>query len=202
MKRARFLGRHIIVRREFAKALVEGSKTTTIRRGIYKLKHRTLIVHDGSRPVAIVNVKYVYYKRLGAITDEEARRDGFPSKQELLKALRKLYPDIKEDDVVTVIGLEVVKRLDSVDDDKPLGGLAPEDVARLGLRYLSDTLEKEEKIVLEDLTRTRDPSLTAKRLFGDPGLSTRVEHALEKVYRELIKRGLLRMRGSQRLREQ
>ncbi|MGC9121636.1 MAG: ASCH domain-containing protein [Thermogladius sp.] len=191
----KFLGRHIIFREEYAEKLIEGSKTTTIRRGIVRPRYRQVIIHAGSRPIALARVEYVYYKRLRDISESEARRDGFESRAELVSELRKIYPGIRDDEYVTVIGLRVVKRLDTVDTGKPFGGLEPVVLARIALRYLSDVLTDSEVKVLLDLTRTGDIDLTAARVLGDVGKRGVVVDVLNRALRMLVEKGILREKG-------
>ncbi|AFK50654.1 hypothetical protein TCELL_0229 [Thermogladius calderae 1633] len=195
MSPKKFLGRHIVFRGEYAEKIIEGSKTTTIRRGIVRPRYKQVVVHAGSRPIALARVEYVYYKRLRDISESEARRDGFESRAELVSELRKIYPGIRDDEYVTVIGLRVVKRLDSVDTSKPFGGLEPVVLARIALRYLSDVLTDLEARVLLDLTRTGDIDLTAIRVLGDVNKRDLVVDVLNRVLRMLVEKGILREKG-------
>ncbi|NAZ27462.1 MAG: ASCH domain-containing protein [Thermogladius sp.] len=192
MPERRFLGRHILFKEEYAARLIEGSKTTTIRRGIVKPRYREVILHAGSRPIAVARVEYVYYKRLREISDDEAKRDGFENKAELVKTLKRIYPGMREDEYVTIIGLRVVKRVDTVNLNKPFGGLNPVELARIGLRYLSRELTDFESRLLLELTRTGDIDLTVERALGDPGKRDLLVDLLNRVLRLLVEKQVLR----------
>ena len=51
-----------------------------------------------------VNVTAVTIKRLNNLTEFDARRDGFDSLQDLLRALEEFYPNVSPQDLVTIIG--------------------------------------------------------------------------------------------------
>lgn len=190
-RKYKFLGRHLMVKGEYVDDILKGRKRATIRLGLVKVKYDELIVHGGGRPVAKVKVKSVRYKRVRELNDEDARLDGFRSREELLEALRKAYGDIKPDDYVTIIEFDVVQDLTSLEPQDPYLGLEPADIARLGLRYLSDQLSDEEKKVLKDLTSTNSIRATAVRLYGSIERRWRVRKVLRKVLNELLRRGLI-----------
>jgi len=193
-EQSKFLGRHLMVKGEFVKDILSGKKRTTIRLGKLRVKYNELIVHGGGRPVAKVRVTNVVYKRVYELTDEDAKKDGFKNKDELLEALRRMYGDFSENDYVTIIEFEVVQDLSSLEPQDPYLGLEPADIARLGLRYLSDTLSEEEKKILRDLTTTNSIRSTAVRLYGSIERRWRVRRVLRHVLNELVRRGLIRAR--------
>jgi len=190
--RRQFLGRHIMIKGEYADKLLTGSKTTTIRLGIVKPKYSEVIVHGKGRPLAKARIKSVTYKTVGELTDEDARRDGFASRAELLRALERVYGKVRPDDKVTIIELEVTQRLDMLPPEDPYMGLEPADIARLALRYIRALLEEEDVKILEDLTRTNSIRSTAVRLYGSIERRWRVRKALRKALRILRDQGLLR----------
>ncbi len=195
-RRRRFLGRHLMVKGEYVDAILSGRKKATIRLGRVNVKYNELIVHGGGRPVARVRVTSVVYKKVRELTDEDARRDGFRNRAELLKALERAYGKIDLDDVVTIIEFEVVQDLSKLEPEDPYLGLQPADIARLGLRYLGDELGEEERKVLRDLTVTNSIRSTAIRLYGDLGRRWRVRRVLRRVLNELVRRGLIGIKRS------
>ncbi len=190
----KFLGRHLMVKGEYVDDILSGRKKATIRLGIVKLRYNELIVHGGGRPVAKIKVKNVAYKRISELTDEDARIDGFKSKDELLRALRETYGDVNPNDYVTVIEFEVIQDLSKLETQDPYLGLKPADIARLGLRYLRNQLNEEDKKILSELTRTNSIRLTAIRLYGDLNKRWKVRKVLRRVMRELLRRGLIGIR--------
>ena len=190
-ERVKFIGRHLMLRGAYADKLLSGEKATTVRLGIFKPKYDEVIVHGHGRPLAKARITRVEYKLVRELTEEDARRDGFSSLEEMLDALKKVYGDISPDDKVTILHLEVVQRLDDLPVEDPYMGLEPADIARLGLRYLRGDLSDEEVRVLEDLTRTNSIRSTAVRLYGSLGRRWRVRKVLRRVLRLLRARRLL-----------
>ncbi|GAB6147652.1 ASCH domain-containing protein [Stetteria hydrogenophila] len=194
--RVKFIGRHLMMKGVYVDKLLEGAKTTTVRLGVFKPKYSEVIIHGHGRPVAKARIVKVEYKRVSELTDEDARRDGFQSVEEMIEALRRVYGDVKSDDVVTILHLDVVQRLDDLPPEDPYHGLEPADIARLALRYLRDELEEEDVKILEDLTRTNSIRMTTQRLYGSIGKRWRVRKTLRRVLRVLRARRLIGVRPS------
>ena len=188
----RFIGRHLMVKGKYVDLILSGKKTLTIRLGIVKPRYEEIIVHGGGRPIAKVKVTRVYHKRIKELSDNDAAKDGFRSREELVKELKRIYEDLNENDWVTLIEFKVIQRLDQLSQEHPYMGLEPADLARLGLRYLSNELNAEEKKILLDLTRTNSIRGTAYRLFG--GIEKRhiVRRVLRKILNKLKDKGLIR----------
>jgi len=187
-----FLGRHIMVKGEYADKLLAGSKTTTIRLGIVKPKYREVIIHGHGRPLAKARITRVETKRVSELTEEDARKDGFNNLEELLEALKKVYGNIKSEDLVTIIELEITQRLDMLPPEDPYMGLEPADIARLSLRYLKALLTDEDIKILEDLTRTNSIRSTATRLYGSIQKRWKIRKTLRKALRLLREKGLIK----------
>jgi len=188
---ARFLGRHIMLKKEWGDLLLEGRKRATVRLGVVRPKYDELIVHSGGRPIAKVRVVGVRVKRVRDLTDYDARLDGFSSREELVEALRRAYGDVRPEDTVTIIEFELVKRLDELESDDPYMGLEPADIARLALRYLQGELSREEERILRSLTATNSIRTTAQKLYGSPLNRARVRRALRRALRMLVEKGLI-----------
>lgn len=126
----------MLVDNAYVPKILSGKKTTTIRFGDYEAKAGRE-VYVVSRPsdtaVAKVLIKGVTKKRVGELTNEDARKDGFRDVRELLNALKGIYGPLDAEDEVSVIEFELVKRVENV-PLKLLKGLnyrEPEEVARL-----------------------------------------------------------------------
>ncbi len=172
--------------------ILSGRKKATIRYGIVKPKYKEMIVHGGGKPVAKIVVERVYYKRVKELNDEDAFKDGFNSREELLEELRKVYPSISADDWVTIIEFRVVKRLDQLRYSDPYLGLSPVDIARIALRYLDEELNDIEKKILLDLTRTNSIRATTLKLYGSLDKRFIVRRAVKKALALLIEKGILK----------
>ncbi len=190
-QRYKFLGRHIMVKGKYVEKILNGRKRATVRKGLVKTKYPEIIIHGGGRPVAKARIKAVIYKKVGELTDEDARLDGFNSREKLIRELRRVYGELSEEDWVTIIEFEVVQRLDNLPVEKPYHGLAPGDLARIALRYLRDELSNEDIRVLEDPTRTNSIRATAYRLYGNIDKRNRVRKTLRKVLKILEEKGIM-----------
>ena len=175
----KFLGRHLMLKKEYAEALLEGRKTSTIRLGVVVPRYNELVVHSGGKPIAVVKLTEVYHKKIKELTLDEVREDGFRSRKELVRALRRLYPreKIDEESVVTLIKFKLKKRLEGLTEDE-YKRLEPALVARLALRYLGDKLGDEEKRILFDLTRTNSIRRTAYNIYGNALNRSRIRKVL------------------------
>ncbi|RLE89356.1 MAG: ASCH domain-containing protein, partial [Thermoprotei archaeon] len=68
-----------MVKGEYVDLILKGVKRTTIRLGIIKPKYNKIMIHGGGKPIALAKITNVEYKRINELTDEDARKDGFPS---------------------------------------------------------------------------------------------------------------------------
>lgn len=94
---------------EFVPLILSGKKRTTIRRGIKSYPVGSLVELTVERQhFAFAKVRKVVVKRLLEISEEDARADGFESKEELIGKLRKIYGEIDEKEFVTVVHFELV----------------------------------------------------------------------------------------------
>ncbi|HIQ03797.1 MAG TPA: ASCH domain-containing protein [Desulfurococcales archaeon] len=182
-----------MVKGEYVKLMLSGVKKATIRIGKVKLKYNEMIVHGGGRPIALIKIKSVKYKRVKELTDMDAKLDGFRSKEELVKELKKVYEDIKDDDWVTIIEFEIIKKLNELDVRDPWLGLKPVDIARIALRYDLGLTDREREILL-DLTRTKSLRRTAINFFGTIEKRWIIRKILRKALNKLIEKGILKVK--------
>ena len=192
-KKPVYLRRHIMVKGDFVDLILQGKKTTTIRLGRVIPRYDEMIIHGGGRPVAKVKVKNIVVKRVKELTDEDARKDGFSSVDELVKNLEEVYETkISGDDIVTIIEFEVVQRFDKLVPEDPYLGLQPADVARLAMRYLRSELSREELKILEKVAKRNSIRAVTIELFGTLNRRWYVRKILRKCLRMLLSRGILR----------
>ena len=50
----------------------------------------------------------VLVKRISELTERDAKLDGFSSKEELIRELRRIYGKIEERDLVSIIHFEIL----------------------------------------------------------------------------------------------
>ena len=95
---------------EYVRPIIRGEKVTTIRKGIKSYPvGRIVDLTVNYTPFARAKVEKVVVKRVGELTDEDAKRDGFESREELIRALRRIYGDIKDNDFVTIVHFKIVE---------------------------------------------------------------------------------------------
>ena len=97
--------------KRFIPDILSGRKTTTIRKARVVEEGDVVVLESGSKPFAMAYIKGIRKVRLCDLSEEEIRRDGFRSLDELLKALRRYYGHVDEEDDFFLIEFEVIKRL-------------------------------------------------------------------------------------------
>ncbi len=94
---------------KFVDMILEGKKRSTIRKGI-KIYKRGVVVEltAEGKSFGKARITKVVVKRVSELSDSDAIRDGFTSKEELLDELKRIYGGIDEDEFITVIHFEFV----------------------------------------------------------------------------------------------
>ncbi|MEM0215580.1 MAG: ASCH domain-containing protein [Archaeoglobaceae archaeon] len=96
---------------EFIPLILNGTKRTTIRKGIRSYPVGKIVeLTVNNEPVALAKVKKVVVKRTSELNDEDAKVDGFENKEELINTLKRIYGEINDSDFVTIVHFEVLKR--------------------------------------------------------------------------------------------
>ena len=94
---------------EYVDAIIEGKKITTVRKGIKRYPvGRIVDLTVDNKPFAKARVDKVVVKRVKELTDEDAKKDGFNSREELIEALKKIYGNIKDSEFVTIVHFTLV----------------------------------------------------------------------------------------------
>ncbi|MDI9646295.1 MAG: ASCH domain-containing protein [Archaeoglobales archaeon] len=98
---------------DFVPLILSNKKKTTLRKGIksYPVGQLVELTVENSKSFAVARIKKVVVKRLKEISDEDAKLDGFESKEDLVRTLRRIYGDVKDTEFFTVVHFEVVKEL-------------------------------------------------------------------------------------------
>lgn len=76
---------------EYGRKILKGKKASTIR--LYtslKVGDKVELI-SGNKRIGYAKIISVEWKKLRDLTDDEAIKDGFMSKRELIKALKKIY---------------------------------------------------------------------------------------------------------------
>lgn len=164
--------RHLHFDKKYIGKLVLGRKTTTVRLGKKKFREGQIVfVHAGGFVLGKARITRVQYKKLGELSLEEIKKDGFKSKEELLEALYTHYKDknITDDTYVTIIEFELIDKFKEPVPDRVLvyGRLDPREVARTALEHEKElNLAPHEKEILRMLVREGSIRRVAARLGG------------------------------------
>ena len=190
MVRKVFLRRHLTIRSKYLKKVLSckvGDVFRTVRLGYVVPKAKEVYIHSAGKVVAKGEIVNVIYKKVGELTDEDARLDGFRSREELIKELKKIYGSLSSDDVVTILEIKVLEYLNV--DEAPTK-LSPVDIARLALHY-NIPLSDEERKILEQLIRCGSLRKLAIELYGTIGKRWRIRKVVRKVLKLLIERNII-----------
>ncbi len=189
-----FLRRHIMVKGRFVDLILSGKKRSTIRLGRVIPRYDEIIIHGGGRPIAKARITKVTYKRVRELTDEDAKKDGYNSVDELIRDLEKVYGrKISPDDVVTIIEFEVEKTFTDLNPEDVYLGLNPVDLARIAYRYLKNELSNEELKILDAVMRYKSIREASLRLFKTLNKRWIIRKVLRKCLKRLLEKGVLRV---------
>jgi len=95
---------------EYVESIIGGKKITTVRKGIKSYPVGKIVeLTVNYKPFARAKVKKVVVKRVKELTDEDAIKDGFRNREELISALKKIYGDVNENDFVTIVHFDVLE---------------------------------------------------------------------------------------------
>ncbi len=151
-------------------ALLRGEKTSTVRPAARRIPKpgEEVMIHCGGKVLGRARVDRVVFKPLRELDDEDARAGGFGSRDELIGALRRHYPDLGDDDLVAVIRFSWVRRFERpVSSEEYAWGakIDPVELAREALSKMED-LKPEEREMLELLVREGSIRRAARRIGG------------------------------------
>jgi len=184
----KWLGKHLMMKSDYADLVLEGKKKSTIRLGKVQVNSKEFFINSGGKIIAKAVVRDVIYKRVKELTDEDARLDGFRNKEELVRELRKHYRDLKEDDLVTIIVFDVVEKLNI--NEYKLGNFKPKEIAELALKNLP--LNEFEEAVLKKVIEYGSVRGASRSLFGSIQYRWKIRSVLNKVYRMLLEKGIIK----------
>jgi len=182
----------LLIDGSYKSKILRGDKVTTIRYGDYEAKPGSevyLVITPSDTAVARLRITKVEKKKVGELTNEDARLDGFSNVKELLRELSRIYGDLYGDDEVTIISFEVIKRFEDGIPLKWLKALNYREPAETARLYL----ENKEKLNLN-----RETDFIMRRIYNE-GLGRavrtfgpkRVQNALLKAYHALYGAGII-----------
>ena len=80
-------------KKEYAESIMSGRKRSTIRLSTTLKAGDRVEVVAGGVSLGTATIESVRVKKLGELTDNDAREDGFKRKEELIRALKDIYKD-------------------------------------------------------------------------------------------------------------
>ncbi|BFI73701.1 ASCH domain-containing protein [Nanoarchaeota archaeon] len=182
MKHLQFLGK-------YTEDIISGRKNITIRLSKANLRPGDIfILHAGGRVIGKFRVKNIYTKKLYQITDEEAKRDGYNNKEELLEDLRKIYKNINLNKEVAIIEFEPVEIFKDqlLSEEFAWGGKKIDiiELAKLILKYDDKITEKHKEL----LNLLIEKGSIRKAALSLGGLNKR------NLFRKILKKGYERLK--------
>lgn len=100
--------RYLNFSEDFTEKIRRGEKRATLRLGIKDYRHgERVIVRCGDREIGVAIIKDVRFKKFGEISEEDAKIDGFESREELRSALEKFYGKFEDEQMFTQIIFEL-----------------------------------------------------------------------------------------------
>ncbi len=170
--------RHLEFSRKHGKLILEGKKRATFRRRTTAKEGDVLYVHAGGKIIGRAKIRSVELKSVDDITDEDAKMDGFESREELMKEIRNIYGDV---DRLYLIKFD----FEPIEAQNPYsfhyGDEDLADIARKALERLD--LDEREREVLEIFLKSGSIRKTAAKLGG-----WKMRGEVRKVLRKCLKK--------------
>ncbi|NPB02680.1 MAG: ASCH domain-containing protein [Methanopyri archaeon] len=188
------ISKHLELSGEYKDKLLRGEKRATIRVGRVPGARpgKVVYLHCGGYVYGKVRITDVETKRVKDLTDRDAKDDGFPNKEALVKALKRHYPNLTEDDLVTIIRFDWVERFEEpiLSEHLPYEGHDPLEIAELALKE-DIPLDPRDREMLELLLEAGSIRKAAQAL-GGLGHREKIRRAVRRAYELLKSRGTLR----------
>ncbi len=188
--------RHLCIDSKYLEKILKGEKKSTIRLKRKKMakfsKGEIVLINSGGKIVAKALIKDCKVKKVSELTDEDAKKDGFANKEELLRALKRHYRKRLTDDAeVTIIEFEVTEKF--VEPIEPevmcYGKYKPKQIAKLALERLK--LEKADELILKMLVENGGSIRSVAKRLGGLEYRRIVREILRKAYDELREMGII-----------
>ena len=81
----------LIFKKEYGPDILDGKKMSTVRLSTKIKKGETVEIIAGKIKIGTAKVEDIETKKVEDLTDDDAKLDGFKNKEELIKALRRIY---------------------------------------------------------------------------------------------------------------
>ena len=99
----RYTASHLNLTNELFDLVLTGTKTSTIRLGLVFVANEYLTLRAGGRTLTVRILAVDYSKTFGSLTEADAQQDGFGSITELKDTIKQFYPQITDQDRITIL---------------------------------------------------------------------------------------------------
>jgi|GEM_PF-766849 len=128
----RSLGATITFKKSFIPMILTKAKTVTVRWGIVKPTRKVVLIESSGLIYGEAEIKSVRVTHFSQLDEKCASKDGFNGVEELKSTLKRIYPSIEPNDLVTILEFEVKEQFNSPVPKELLFDNAPK-LARLAL---------------------------------------------------------------------
>lgn len=167
--------KHLEFDRKYIDLLLRGKKKVTIRKFSRFKPRDVVLVHAGGKIIGKAEILSVEKKRIDELSDEDAKMDGFSSKDELLAELKRL--GYKDHVYVLRFNFEPINLVEPYHFH--YGDLSLEEIAKLAIEKLE--LDHEEKKLLELYLKYKSIRKVSSKLKENRG-------KIRKVFRNCLKK--------------
>jgi hypothetical protein len=94
--------KELLLNDEFLPAVAEGTKTSTVRKGVRSIPLDYMRL-QGSHDSVVVLVTGTKFVPFGELNDLDAQRDGFENIDELRRVITDIYGPLGDDEYMTII---------------------------------------------------------------------------------------------------
>ena len=186
--------KHLQFEGKYKDLIKSGKKRLTVRIQKPKLHPGDIVIfHAGGKAIGKFKIKRIYTKKLYQITDEEAKLDGFKSKDQMIRSIKLHYPRIKDNKEVVLIEFEPVEIFEEEVSSEDLAWkgvkIDPKMLAELALKY-DDSLTDKQKLYLKLIIECGSLRKAAMKL-GNLKKRGILRKILRKSLERLVEKGVI-----------
>ncbi|OYT27231.1 MAG: hypothetical protein B6V02_00190 [Thermoprotei archaeon ex4572_64] len=185
---------HLMLSSRYVSKILSSDVTRTIRLGIVKPLTRKIFIHSQGRIIAEAEILNTTYKKVRELDDNDAKLDGFKSRAELIRELKRLYGNVNDNDWVSILEFKIVRRLD-LSDEAINAYMKPKEIAELALKHKLP-LSHEERKILELIIKCGSLRRVAIKLYGTIDKRWIVRKVVRKALQLLKEKGIVRIENS------
>jgi hypothetical protein len=104
------LGPYLRFKKKYLESVLSGRKHVTVRYGVVRPRFSLIFIVCCGEIYGEAVITRVYYTKLGRLGEDVVAAEGLHSRDDLVKELREIYGEVREDDAVSVIFFTLVRR--------------------------------------------------------------------------------------------